>query len=113
MYNNLLNFLKNEDCLIEIEAAPARMQRFIAKYNARYGEHLTLSDTGVILLHEGVNKWGAEMRLYVRNCPPPDVKELGFSPNDDYQINYSYRLNDNEIINYLFDQGSRIGYNEV
>ncbi len=111
MYTDLLNFLRNEDVFIEAEARPSRMRNFINKYNSSYDETLSINDDGIILLQEDANKWGLELRLYVRNCPPANVKSLGFTHNEDYRNDFSYRLNNNEIVQYLFEQGYRIGMN--
>ena len=111
MYTDLLNFLRNEECFIEAEAKPTRMRNFIDSYNAKYRESLLITDDGIILLQAGANKWGLELRLYVRNCPPPTVKALGFTHNNAYRNEFSYRINDNDIVEFLFDQGYRIGLN--
>lgn len=111
MYTELLIFLETEEFFIEAEAKPGRMRNFIAQYNDTYNEDLHIDDDGIILLQEDANKWGLELRLYVRSCPPLNVRNLGFTHNDAYRNDYSYRLNDNDVVNYLFDRGYRIGIN--
>lgn len=112
MYNDLLNFLKSEiDFFIEAEAKKDRMMNFIQNYNASYSSAITLSSNGVILLQDDANKWGLELRVYVRSCPPATVKSLGFTHNNAYRDNYSYRLNNNQIVEFLFSKGYRIGIN--
>ena len=111
MYRELLEFLENEEFFIEAEAKPSRMRSFVNKYNYDYYEHLTLQDNGMIILQEDANKWGLELRLYVYNRPPEHIYQLGFTYNDSYRDNFSYRINDNDIVYYLFEQGYRIGYN--
>ena len=111
MYTELIKFLATEECFIEAEAKPSHMTKFIDTYNCKYGASLSLSDEGIILLQDDANKWGLELRLYVRTCPPLRVKALGFTHNDAYRDDFSYRLNDNKIIKYLFDLGYRIGLN--
>ena len=111
MYTKLIKFLETEDVFIEAEAKPGRMRNFIDDYNLAYNEHLSINDDGIILLQEDANKWGLELRLYVRTCPPLEVKELGFTHNDAYRNDFSYRLNDNQVVKYLFDRGYRIGLN--
>ena len=111
MYTELLRFLETEEFFIEAEAKPGRMRDFIAQYNDTYSEDLHIVDDGIILLQEDANKWGLELRLYVRSCPPLNVRNLGFTHNDAYRNDYSYRLNDNDVVNYLFDCGYRIGIN--
>ena len=111
MYNDLLEFLANEKCFIEAEAVPRRMNNFLIDYNSRYGEVLRLDDDGLIVLKEDANKWGLELRLYVNNCPSDIKANYGFTRNNAYRPDFSYRLNDNDIVDYLFSQGYRIGYN--
>lgn len=111
MYRELLDYLRNEEFFIEAEARPTRMQHFIDEYNNAYDEDLTLQDNGLIVLQENANKWGLELRLYVCSRPPQNVYQLGFTHNDAYRDNFSYRLNDNEVVNYLFEHGYRIGLN--
>lgn len=111
MYRELINFLESEDFFIEAEAKPSRMRNFIDEYNRSYNEDLSIHDDGIILLQEDANKWGLELRVYVRTCPPENVRRLGFTHNEAYRNDFSYRLNNNEIVQYLFEQGYRIGMN--
>ena len=111
MYTELLRFLEAEEVFIEAEAKPGRMRNFIAQYNETYNENLRIDDDGIILLQEDANKRGLELRLYVRSCPPPDVRNLGFTRNNAYRSEYSYRMNSNDVVNYLFEHGYRIGVN--
>ena len=111
MYRDLLNFLRNEEFFIEAEAKPSRMRNFIAKYNEAYNENLTFQDDGMIILQEDANKWGLELRLYVYNRPPENKYRLGFTHNNAYRDNFSFRLNDNDAVLFLFEQGYRIGFN--
>ena len=111
MYDELLDFLRNEEFFIEAEAKPSRMRSFVDKYNSIYNETLSFYDDGMIILQDDANKWGLELRLYVSTRPPQNVYQLGFTHNDAYRENFSYRLNDNDIVEFLFDQGFRIGLN--
>lgn len=113
MYRNLIDFLNNEGCFIEAEGKPQAINKFIVEYNKKYNQHLTVNENGIILLEEDANKWGLELRLYVKTCPPIKVKELGFTHNIAYRNDFSYRLNDNKIVTTLFNNGYRIGYNEA
>ena len=113
MYENLVEFLSTEECFIEAEGKMSSIDNFINTYNARFSATLTATDDGIILLQDDANKWGLELRLYVRTCPPTNVKRLGFTHNNAYRNDFSYRLNNNEIVNYLFSIGYRIGYNRV
>ena len=111
MYRDLLDFLRNEEFFIEAEARPSRMRNFVNEYNATYDENLTFEDQGMIILQDDANKWGLELRLYVYNRPPENIYQLGFTYNDAYRDNFSFRLNDNDVVNFLFEQGYRIGFN--
>lgn len=111
MYTELLDYLRTVECFIEAEGKPSSMNNFISKYNLDYHETLSVFDDGIILLQDDANKWGLELRLYVRDCPPVNVRALGFTHNDAYRNDFSYRLNSNEIVRFLFDQGYRIGIN--
>ena len=111
MYTELLDYLRTVDFFIEAEGKPSSMNNFVNKYNRDFHETLSIYDDGIILLQEDANKWGLELRLYVRTCPPAKVKALGFTHNDAYRNDFSYRLNSNKIVKYLFEQGYRIGMN--
>lgn len=111
MYEELLNFLKNQECFIEIEGKGSSLDKFLEFYNAEYSPLITKNSDGVIWLEDNANKWGVEYRLYVRNCPQESVKHLGFKRNTDYRNEFPYRLNDKKIIQFLFQQGYRIGLN--
>ena len=111
MYEDLIKFLNNEECFIEAEGKLSAITTFITSYNKKFGTTLSSKDDGIILLQDDANKWGLELRLYVRTCPPANVKKLGFTHNNAYRNDISYRLNNNDIVNYLFGLGYRIGYN--
>lgn len=102
MYEELVNFLSNEECFIEAEGKISPINNFITKYNDRFGASLTINDNGIILLQDDANKWGLELRLYVRTRPPYNVKRLGFTHNNAYRNDFTYRLNNNDIVNFLF-----------
>ena len=112
MYSKLLDFLKDKEFFIEAEAKPSRMRKFVDKYNSIYKENLSFNNDGMIILQEDANKWGLELRLYVYTRPPQNVYQLGFTHNEAYRDNFSYRLNDNDVVEFLFDRGCRIGLNE-
>jgi len=111
MYEDLLEFLEREDCFIEIEGKGRALDNVLDNYNSEYTPHITKNSDGIIWLEDDANKWGVEYRLYVRVCPPDDVKALGFTRNTAYRDDFSYRLNNKEIIEFLFQQGYRIGFN--
>ena len=111
MYEELVEFLDSEECFIEAEGKISSINAFIDRYNREYGTTLRSIDDGIILLQDDANKWGLELRLYVRTCPPINVKRLGFTHNNAYRNDFTYRLNNNDIVNFLFDIGYRIGFN--
>jgi len=107
-----LNDLKGKgyDFFIEAEGCPDKMDTFICRYNTKYGDNINSSTDGIICLKPNANKWAIELRLYIPVEPPANIRNL-FSQNRVYRKEYAYRLNDNEIINYLFENGYRIGLN--
>lgn len=112
--NALLTFLNdikaNGGCFfIEAEAKTKRIENFIYDYNNQYSPKINMHSDGIIVLKEDANKWGLELRLYVPITPPENMQ--GFAKNDTYKGEYSYRLNDNQIIQRLFNNGCRIGLN--
>ncbi len=111
MYEELVEFLSSEECFIEAEGKISSINSFIDRYNREYGATLRSVDDGIILLQDDANKWGLELRLYVRTCPPINVKRLGFTHNNAYRNDFTYRLNNNVIVNFLFNIGYRIGFN--
>ncbi|MBD5439571.1 MAG: hypothetical protein HDR33_00855 [Treponema sp.] len=111
MYEKLVEFLSAEECFIEAEGKRSSINNFIDRYNRDFGATLRATDDGIILLQDDANKWGLELRLYVRSCPPINVKRLGFTHNNAYRNDFTYRLNNNDIVNFLFDIGYRIGFN--
>ncbi len=111
MYTELMEFLRTEEVFIEVEGRPEKISEFIASYNYSYNEHLSEDAEGVIVLQESANKWGLELRLYVRNKPPEALDSFDFKRNNAYRDQYAYRLNDNSVIQILFEQGYRIGCN--
>lgn len=111
MYNDLLNFLATEECFIEAEARPDKMQIFLNDYNHAFGEALTFDSDGLIVLQPDANKWAVELRLYVNNCPDDIKTRYGFAGNRAYRPEYSFRMNNNSVIKQLFNCGYRIGLN--
>ena len=114
MVNRILNFLneiksKGGSFFIEEEALPRTMTNFIDSYNITHPA-IDLDSKGIICLQDNANKWGIELRLYVPVAPPTAISAL-FCRNMVYRVEYSHRLNDNNIIRELFEHGCRIGLN--
>lgn len=111
MHSDLLVFLKREaNFFIEAEAKFESMKKFIEKYNLTH-RRITLDSEGIIILQDDANKWGLELRLYVESCPPEKIKSLGFKRTSTYRNDYSYRLNNNEIVWFILNSGYSIGVN--
>ena len=111
----LLDFLQDiksqgYDFFIEAEGRPDKIDAFIYNYNANYRDNIDPTTDGIICLKPNANKWAIELRLYVPVEPPIGIRNL-FSQNRVYRTEYTYRLNDNGIVNCLFDEGYRIGLN--
>lgn len=113
MYKELIEFLSTEECFIEAEGKSVRIDNFISNYNITYDTTLSSTDDGIILLKDDANKWGLELRVYVRSCPLVIAKKFDFTHNNAYRNDFTYRLNNNDIVNYLFKIGYRIGFNRV
>lgn len=115
MLDNLYEFLENiiQDggtVLFEAEALPAKITKFVDEYNLKYNANISIYSEGVVTLHENADKWGLELRMYVPIKPPIHLIHL-FRSNTVYKNTYKFRLNDNEIIERLFERGFRLGTN--
>ena len=107
--NDLDAFIRStgEDVFIEAEARPSRLESFFDEYNSRYSPNVDENSDGIICLEEDANKWGLELRLYLHQNPP----RMHATYNTAYRSDYSYRINDKDVIMELFDLGYRIGQN--
>lgn len=103
------DFIRNNDSgvFIEAEGKPSRLDNYYAKYNSKYSPSIDDYTDGIIVLDEDANKWGLELRLYL-HCAPDCIS---VTRNTVYRKEYSYRVNDNDVISELFDLGYRIGLN--
>lgn len=106
---NLANFIQNNDSniFIEAEGRPSRLTSFFSEYNSKYDPIIDWDTDGIIVLDEDANKWGLELRLYLHVMP--DCIES--THNTVYRSEYSYRVNNKDVIGELFDLGYRIGLN--
>ena len=99
---------KNEtDVFIEAEGRPSSLHKFYEEYNSICSPSINDDTDGVIVLDEDSNKWGLELRLYMHN--DPDF--ISTTSNTVYRPEYSYRINDTDLIRALFYLGYRIGLN--
>lgn len=102
-------FIKSsgKEVFIEAEAKPSRLRNFYEQYNSRYRPMINDNTNGIIVLEEDANKWGLELRLYLHICP----SFIQTTRNTVYRSEYSYRINDVDVILEMFDLGYRIGIN--
>lgn len=109
LVENLDFFIKNNDSdiFIEAEGRPSRLTSFFAEYNSKYNPKIDCDTIGIIVLDEDANKWGLELRLYLHRQPDCIVS----THNTVYRSEYSYRVNNKDVIWELFDLGYRIGPN--
>lgn len=98
---------------LEAEAKPDKMKKFIKDYNDRYTPRVSSTTDGICTLGENVDKWGVELRIYLKDTtgmPKKWTKRV--YENKKYRANeFSYRIDDNELVWELFESGYRIGYN--
>ena len=110
MFNDFLQFLKgtNQEIFIEAEARRDKMEIFVGDYSESVG----IGDEGICLLGD-VDKWGVELRIYFNDITniPYYWNERKYK-NSNYRSNeFKYRLDDNKLVRFLFDNGYHIGYN--
>ena len=103
------SFIRNSgnDVFIEVEGRPQNLSEFYRDYNSRYSPSVNDSTDGIIVLENDANKWGLEYRLYLHDKP----NFINVTRNTVYRSEYSYRINDKDVIKELFDMGYRIGLN--
>ena len=114
MYEEFLKFIQssNQRIFIEAEAREDKMLKFINKYNSQYGECINLRTDGICLLGD-VDKWGVELRIYFNDISsiPTSWKKRKYKTSHYRSREFSYRLDDNTLVRFLFDNGYRIGNN--
>lgn len=112
LVKDLDNFIQSskQRVFIEAEGKPDTISNFISSYNFKYNPAISVNTDGIIQLQPDANKWGLELRLYLHTKAGVPAG-LSITHNDAYRGNYSYRINDVEIIRGLFDLGYRIGLN--
>lgn len=115
MYEDFLQFLQEsgQTIFIEAEAKEGRMSNFIKTYNEEYDPEIGLQTNGICLLGDAVDKWGIELRIYVNNITNlPDSWSSRNYRTTHYRSNeFTYRLDDNKLVQFLFENGYRIGLN--
>ena len=112
---DFIDFLKSlqSDFFLEAEAKPDKMTNFINKYNRRYTPHIDPDTNGVCTLGANVDKWGVELRIYLNDITgmPPRWASRVYRNRKHRANEFAYRIDDNTLVNELFDNGYRIGYN--
>ena len=114
MYQDFLDFLQhnNQKIFIEAEAREDKMLNFTSEYNSKYHTSINLKTNGICLLGD-VDKWGVELRIYFNDISSiPAYWDSRKYLNKKYRSDeFQYRLDDNALARYLFDNGYAIGYN--
>lgn len=112
-YANILdNFFRqsHQEVFIEAEGKPSVIRNFIKRYNSNYGHHINENEDGIIVLQEDANKWGLELRMYFDDKSGVP-KEINVTKTKGYRGEYSFRINDINLINQMFSLGYEIGCN--
>lgn len=106
------SFIKitRQDAFIEAEGKPNIIQKFIEEYNSKYSPTISVHSEGIIKLQDDANKWGLELRLYLHDKEGLPAG-ISVTKNKQYRCEYSYRINDIDLIRELFELGYRIGLN--
>lgn len=109
-YNFLIS--NKQRIFIEAEGKEDKIKAFIQNYNSKYNESISVEDAGICLLGD-VDKRGIELRIYFNNISNiPSYWEKRKYRNMNYKSSeFTYRLDDNKLVKYLFDNGYRLGYN--
>lgn len=112
LVKDLDSFIRNSEqhVFIEAEGKPDTISNFISSYNGQYKPAISVNTDGIIQLQPDANKWGLELRLYLHTKTGVPAG-LTVTHNDAYRGNYSYRINDVDVIRGLFELGYRIGLN--
>ena len=106
-YNFLIS--NKQRIFIEAEGKEDKIKAFIQNYNSKYNKSVSIGDDGICLLGD-VDKWGVELRIYLSNIP--DYWDKRKYVNKKYRANeFSYRIDDNDLVWFLFDKKYKLGYN--
>lgn len=112
---DFLDFLRNynQEIFIDVEGKQDKIQKFITKYNKSYATNVTVDDDGICLLSDTVDKWGLELRIYFNNTTgiPAYWNAKKYKNKGYLSDKFTYRLDDNKLIWFLFDNGYRVGDN--
>ena len=99
---------------LDAEVPPGKENNFEEKYEVITGTRPIPNKSNYYILHEGVNKWGVELRIYFiitdNDSVPNTIKELKVSPPPG--SGYNSRINKNSFIWPLIENGFRLGDNQ-
>ncbi|WP_034920893.1 hypothetical protein [Gillisia sp. CAL575] len=103
----------NVQTYIEAEVANSSLNRFERDYAEYTGNQPLPIDTNskpYFVLGPEANKWGIELRIYFTEDNIPEFLDTLSTSNTrpGYEI-YDRRINNNELINYLFSRGFTLG----
>jgi hypothetical protein len=111
----------NRNLLIEAEMSNSRRDSFVNQYEILTGNYpLPQNENEVpfLVLDPGSNKWGLELRGYFNSDDniPDSLQNLCIANNRPGYEQFNTRLNNNEVILYLFENGFILGnqdYNRI
>ena len=99
-----------QNVFIEAEGKPSVIEKFIRAYNDEYGHCIDEDEEGIIVLQDDANKWGLELRMYF-NDKSGIPSAVNVTRTKGYRGEYSYRINDIQLIKEMFSLGYEIGCN--
>lgn len=113
-YIDFYKFLQisNQSIFIEVEGRSESIDKFVRYYSQNY-DVINNSSEGICILNSNVDKWGVEYRIYFNGIERiPQYWDDRKYRNSKYRASkYHYRIDDKKLVEYLFDNGYRIGYN--
>lgn len=112
--DSFLLFLQQfpQSIFIEVEAREDKMINFISSYNSKYNRNISMSSQGIRKLGD-VDKWGVELRVYFNNTNNlSEYWKDRMYQNRVYRADeFKYRVDDNNLVSFLFENGYILGYN--
>ena len=103
---------------IEAEIANSSQRRFEDGYavsTTGYPLPINTYEMPYFVLPANADKWGIELRLYfiADNLIPDFLHEISTGNNRPGYEQYNRRINNNELINYLFERGFILGEQDI
>lgn len=109
-YEYMIN--SKQDFFIEAEGREDKIGNFIIKHNTSYSRNINSSTDGICILGD-VDKWGVELRIYFSDSTDIPIGHHVQKNNIHRNPQYKYRLDDNNLVKYLFSQGCALGLNKA